>query len=175
VFDPITREVFFENDLTASEADFHVDQQDYRETVRMAMAEALFDVIRNLPPDLQLGLLDLALELTDLPNRDEIVRRIRQLNGQSAPGEQDSPDAVAKREAQAAAQQRDQQLTEAERTAKIRRDEAAALRDEQTARKTMVDTKASAMNTAGLVAAALPLAPAADRLAEFPAEPGVQS
>lgn len=175
VFDPITREVFFENDLTASEADFHVDQQDYRETVRMAMAEALFDVIRNLPPDLQLGLLDLALELTDLPNRDEIVRRIRQLNGQSAPGEQDSPDAVAKRDAAAAAQARDQALTEAERTAKIRRDEAAALRDEQTARKTMVDTKASAMNTAGLVAAALPLAPAADRLAEFPAEPGVQS
>lgn len=172
VVDPMTGEVFFENDLTKSEADFYVDQQDYRETVRMAMAETLFEVIAKLPPELQLGMLDLAVELTDLPNRDEIVRRIRALNGHGAPGDENSPEAMAAAQAKAAQQQREQQLIEDERSAKVRRDNAAALRDETTARKTNVDTKAAALNTAAVLESALPLAPAADRLTEFPAQAG---
>lgn len=173
--DPLTGEVWFDNDLTKSESDYHVDQQDYRETMRMAMAESLFEVIRNLPPELQLGMLDLAIELTDLPNRDELVRRIRAMNNQAAPGDEQNPEVIAAKQAQAQAEAQEAQLVQAERTAKVRKDNAAALKAEQDARKVNVQTKAEALNTAAILEAAMPLAPSADRLTEFPAEAGVQT
>lgn len=173
--DPVTGDVIFKNDMAASHADFVVDQQDARETQRMAQAEALFETIRTLPPEAQFALLDVALELTDLPNRADLVARVRQLNGQAAPGEQASPEALAAAQAQAEAQQRASQLEEQERTARIRKDLAAAAKAEADARRTDVETrnktvegKRAALDTAAMVQAAIPLAPAADRLYNAP-------
>lgn len=169
MYDPATGQVIFENDLAASEADFHVDQQDYRETTRMAMAETLFETMKGLAdPNLQLMLLDLAVELTDIPNRDEIVRRIRAMSGQVGPGEEEDP-AVLEQKAM------ERQMAEQERAAnteslraKTRKDNAIALKTETDAVKSNVEGKAVALNTAQLLAGAVQLAPAADRLAEFP-------
>ncbi len=168
-FDPATGELIFANDLSAAEADFYVDQQDYRETVRMAMAEALFETIKGLAPENQMLMLDLAIELTDIPNREEWVRRIRSVNGQGTPGQEQTPEAIAAEEAKNAALQRDQQLTEAERMAKIRKDNAGALSLETGAKKTNTEVKGIALDIAKILAGALPLAPTADRLTEFPA------
>lgn len=114
------------NDITASKADFVVDQRDYRESVRQAMFESLMEVTGRLPPEVSLQLLDLVIDMSDIPNREAIVARIRQINGQVDPDAQDDPEQIAAR------QQREQQdaeeaaLARRERESKIARDEAMA-------------------------------------------------
>lgn len=162
--DPETGEIYFDNDLTATAADFIVDQQDYRETVRMAMAEQMFEVIGKLAPDVQMQFLDLAFELTDLPNREELVARIRKLSGVPAPGQDEDPALAAQAQAEQAAQQQLQEMELQERGARIQKDLAAAAKLNADAKKSSVQGKREALDTAALISAALPLAPAADRL-----------
>lgn len=166
--DPETGEVFFANDLTASAADFIVDQQDYRETVRMAMAESMFEVLGQLPSEVQMQMLDLAFDLTDLPNRDELVARIRKLNGMPAPGQEDDPAVIEQQQAQAAMEQEQRELDIAERSARIKKDLASAAKQGAEARRIGVAGKREALDTAALLTAALPMAPAADRLYDAP-------
>lgn len=170
-FDPVRGGVFFENDITDSEADFIVDETDYRETVRMAMAESLFELIGRLPPQMAMALLDIAVDMTDLPNKQDLVNRIRKLNGQMAPGAENTPegqaaaanqqqqqDAAAQR--QAAKEQADIDLTHAKTEATLAKGDL----DTVTAQHRAVQGKTDAMRTASLVRAAPNLAPAADRL-----------
>ncbi len=164
--DPETGETFFANDLSASSADYVVDQQDYRETVRMAMAEQLFEVIAKLPPEMQINLLDIAIELTDLPNRGELVARIRALNGQRGPGEEPNPDDVEAAKAAQAQQQAASDLEVQERGARIQKDLASAAKQTAEAKRIAVEGKVAALDGAALLTAAVPLAPAADRLYE---------
>jgi hypothetical protein len=167
-FDEATGEVFFHNDITKSEADFYVDQQDYRETVRMAMAESLFETMKGLDPTLQLQLFDLAIELTDIPNREEFARRIRELNGQTAPGEEASPEQQAQKQAQEQAKAEEAALAKRAREARAGKDESAALKNTMDAVQSNVAGKVAAIQGAQVLAGAVPFAPTADRLAEFP-------
>jgi hypothetical protein len=84
------------NSITASKADFIVGKQDYRETIRLAMLEQFSELLNNVAkvnPEVSLALLDLAVELMDdLPNKDEAVSRIRQINKQHAPEDELSPE-----------------------------------------------------------------------------------
>jgi hypothetical protein len=80
------------NDITASQADFIVDAQDFRETVRLAMFDSLLNLCGQLPPEISFQILDLVMDLSDMPGKDEIVARIRKLNGQVDPARADSPE-----------------------------------------------------------------------------------
>lgn len=155
----------FENDITRSHADFIVDEMDYRETVRMAMADQLFEMLGKLGPDIALQLLDAAVELTDLPQKALLARRIRQINGQPEPGTEDSPDMVAAREQKTADQQAEAELSREERIAKIRLDLANAMRSEADAGSKNVSTKKAALDVAAGLSLAPGLAGAADSLA----------
>lgn len=170
-FDPTTGKVLWENDITADEADFIVDETDYRETVRMAMAESLFELIGRLPPTMAMALLDIAVDMTDLPNKTELANRIRGINGQPAPGQEDSPEVVAAKQQQEADAQRKQALEEGQQQATIgltqAKTEAASAKaslDTANAAHRAVQGKAEAMQTANLVRQAPGLAPAADKL-----------
>ena len=172
VFDPFTGKVEFLNDVTASQADFVIDQMDYRETARMAMAEQLFETIGKLPPENAMALLDIAIDMTDLPNKAEIANRIRAQNGQTAPGKEDTPEAQAAKAAQDAARQRAEELEYAEREANVGLKRAQTGLTQAKTRQTTVLGRRDALDTAGLIATALPLAPAADRLYEPEATEG---
>lgn len=94
--DPETGEVL--NDITAMKADFMVSEQDYRDSLRQAMYESLFDVVSRLAqmqPQLALNLLDLVVEMADIPNRDELVNRIRQISGMRDPEAEPTPEEIA--------------------------------------------------------------------------------
>ncbi|MGH8025468.1 MAG: hypothetical protein ACREO0_01965, partial [Pseudoxanthomonas sp.] len=71
--DPITGQITaaweMENDITRSQADFVVDQQDFRETMRQAAAEQFFDLLGKMPPEISLQLLDLAFDMVDMPGK----------------------------------------------------------------------------------------------------------
>ena len=163
-YDPITGEVLWDNDITADAADFVVDQQDFRETTRIAMAEMLMETIGKMPPDMGIQLLDLAIDLTDIPNRAEFVQRIKEINGQGKKDQPPTPEDMAAQKAQ----QEDMALRMEERRAAALDKRASAAKKTAEAQRVGVETKEKALNVAGMLQAALPLAPAADRLVPPP-------
>lgn len=137
------------NDITASQADFIVSEQDYRESVRLAMFEQMMQMISQLDSTLAMQLLDLVFEWSDLPGKDEIVRRIRRINGYPDP---DDPQAQDKAE-QAQRQQQTEQRRQAELErraleAKTRKDETAAAKAEADTQKVRIDSAVSALQAA---------------------------
>lgn len=163
-WDPETQSVKFNNDVTLHNADFVVDQQDYRETMRMALAETLFELIGRMQPDVAISLLDIALDLTDLPNKAALANRVRALSGQAAPGTEDSPEAIERKAAADAAQAADAEAARNEQAANTRLRNAQAEKAEAETTNTNIRGKREALDTAGVINAVLPLAPAADRL-----------
>lgn len=74
-------------------------------TYRAQLARSLMDMAGQLPEQYQAALIDLIVELTDVPNRDEIIKRIKQVNGQVDPEDMS--------EEELAQMQRKQQLDQA--------------------------------------------------------------
>lgn len=74
-----------ENDIVNTKADFIVFESEWRASIREAQAEKLADMMGQMPPEVAIILLDLVVEAMDLPNAEEIVKRIRQINGQRDP------------------------------------------------------------------------------------------
>jgi hypothetical protein len=97
--------VTVENPITASQADFIVDEQDFRETIRLAMFEQLYEMVNKLPPEISLQLLDLVVDMSDVHGKDELVRRIRKINGQTAPDAEQTPEGQAEAEAKKRAEE----------------------------------------------------------------------
>ena len=92
------------NPITESQADFVVDEQDFRGTVRQAMFDSMLEMASKLPPEVGLKLLTIAFEMSDVPMRDEFVRVLREVTGMSDPNAEEDP-AEAEVKAHAAAQQ----------------------------------------------------------------------
>lgn len=81
------------NDVTASVADFVVSDQDYAGTLRQVMFESLNKLATRLPPDVSLRVLTIAMEFSDMPNKDAVADAIRKVTGDrdesKAPTEED--------------------------------------------------------------------------------------
>jgi hypothetical protein len=83
------------NDLNAREADFHVAEQDYRESYTRAAMEQMFELLGQIAtyaPNVVLAVLDLAVDSAEIKNKDEWVARIRKLNGQRDPTKAPTPE-----------------------------------------------------------------------------------
>lgn len=105
----------FTNDVTRSKADFVIAAQDYSETVRQFLFERMMDLLGRLAtmaPQVALSLLSSAVELIDLPNRDQLVAKIRSITGEVDPDEPTTPEEAQLREQQAAEAQRQKQMQE---------------------------------------------------------------
>lgn len=133
-----------ENDITRTKADFIISESDWRATMRQAAAEQLMETISRMPPQIGLMILDLAVEAMDIPNREEIAKRIRSASGMKDPDQTEpTPEDIAQQQAtaeQAAAQkamfaaelagkQADADL----KRAKVKREEGLAIVDRVTA------------------------------------------
>jgi len=103
---PETGEVEMLNDITSTKGDFIVDEQEYRATQRRAMFDMFSELFKSLDPDTTMQLMDLMFEYSDLPGREEVVSRIRKINGQTDPNAQDDPEEMARIEAQQAEEQK---------------------------------------------------------------------
>jgi hypothetical protein len=101
------------DDITRTKCDFIISEADFHATLRQAAAEQLLQAMQALAPaapQVALAMIDLIVENMDIPNRDEIVQRIRQATGLPDPdAEHPSPEQV-----QAAQQkQKQQQMNDA--------------------------------------------------------------
>lgn len=91
--DPTTGEIL--NDITAREADFIVDAQDYRSSMAQAALEQMFGLLGQIAtyaPQVVLSVLDLVVESADIQGKEEWVARIRKMNGQRDPSKPPTPD-----------------------------------------------------------------------------------
>lgn len=159
-----------ENDITRSKADFVIGEAEWRTSMRQANAEQLMEMMTRLPPQVAMVMLDLVVDSMDLPNREELVKRIRQVTGQRDPDATElTPEEQQAIQAQQAQQQMQQEMFMAELRGKI----AKAVKDEVDAQakaagiaKTNVETQAAAVNTAQTAMAAPGLLPFADGIME---------
>jgi len=135
------------NDITANHADFQISAQDYRDSLRQAMFESLFDIVSRLSqmsPETAFKLLDLVVEMADVPNRDELVSRIRELNGMRDPEADPTPEDQQRAQQEQALQQAQQELVMARAKAELA--EIEAKRDKLSAEA--IDARLTAMKNA---------------------------
>lgn len=166
-YDEISGQVKFQNDITEYSADFIVDQQDSRETVRMAQAESLFELVANIAPaspDAAIAILPYALDLTDVPNKTEMVNVVRQRLGMAPAGQEQSEEVKAAELQRKQADEETRQLANSAARADIRAKNARASRDESEATRGTIQGRKEALDAAALAHAAVPVVPAADRL-----------
>ncbi|MCI9865530.1 hypothetical protein RHIZ_06190 [Rhizobium skierniewicense] len=149
-----------ENDIVRTKADFIIDEQDYRATVRQAQVESLMELLGKLAPvnpQIAIVMLDLVVESMDIPQREEIVKRIRQVTGMKDPDADDqAPSPEEQQKEQAAAQQ--QKLQQELAMAQLRKTMSEATKNEAHAAdikaKTVaanVGSQKSALEAAGAV------------------------
>lgn len=135
-----------DSDLARSAADFWIAEQDFRESARQAQADQLMQALAKLPGDVSIKLLDLAVEMMDLPSGDEFVRRIRLLNGMPDPADQHAVEqSQAGIAAQAAEARKVAQLEQGRLMAEVRKLIAQALQAEATAQRTRTEAARTAM------------------------------
>jgi hypothetical protein len=158
----------YKNDITASQADFIVDQQDYRATITQSAMEGMFDLLSKLAvfaPQVVLALLDLAVDSGDVPNKEEWVSRIRKLTGQRDPSKAPTPEEIAADQANQQKQQRMEEVTI--ETAEAKLGEIKAKITNMNADKVMKNLTAllSSMEAAAVAVTAPGIVPVADSLA----------
>jgi hypothetical protein len=76
--------VRYVNDITASQADFIVDEQDFHQSVRQAMFETMVDLvgkIASVNAEAGLRILRMALDFSDLPNKEEMSAEVKNMLG----------------------------------------------------------------------------------------------
>ncbi len=135
-----------ENDVTRTKADFVISEADWRATMRQAALDQLTEMMMKMPPQVALVMLDLVVESMDLPNRDEIVKRIRALNGQRDP---DATELTPEEQQQMAQKAKEQQAQEEMFMAELRGKTADAAKKEaeaDKARATIDLTRAQTVN-----------------------------
>jgi hypothetical protein len=171
-----------ENNITAAKADFIVAKQDYRESIRMAMFNMLSELVMGLSktmPQLALSLIDEVIDLMDdLPNKEEIVARIRKINNQHGSEDDMTPDQKAELEKNATMVAQKQQESEdlqrllAELQAALIKGQAMKINADGQLVK--LDAFLKALEVAGSVAASPQIVAAADALIQEAQKPGIQ-
>lgn len=121
------------NDITATAADFVVSEQDYNGSMRQVMFEQLNQMASRLAPEVALRLLRMAMEFSDLPNKDEIADQIRQLTGEQDPNKEMTPEQ---------AQQAQQQMEQQAEALDMQRKTAMLALEEQSAKVKLLNAQA---------------------------------
>lgn len=126
-----------DDDIVSTKADFVITEDDFAATIRQAQVEELMNLMVQLAgtsPELVAATLDLVVETMDVPQREELVKRIRQITGQSDPDEDPnnpSPETIQRQQAAQAQQQMQQAMFDAE----LRGKQADAAKKEAEAEK----------------------------------------
>lgn len=135
-----------ENDITRTKADFIISEAEWRATMREAAVAELTELLTKMPPQVSMVVLDLVVDSMDIPNRDEIVKRIRAVNGQRDP---DATELTPEEQQQMQAQAMQAQMQQAQLEADIRDKNASAAQKEAQADKIKAETINTKMTATG--------------------------
>lgn len=145
------------NPITASAADFVVDEEDFNQSTRQAMFDSLMQAAQSMPPEIGAQLLPVALSLSDLPNRETIIASVNRALGLGEDGQPSQPQGPDPAEQQAAQSQAMLDAAKAEdlkASAELKRQQAITEQTEQAVRAHGVqfDQNAQDMQRVKLVA-----------------------
>lgn len=155
-----------ENDITRSKADFVISEADWRSTMRQAAAEQFGEMLNKMSPEVALTMLDLWAETQDISNRDEVVKRIRQINGQRDP---EATEVSAEEQAAMQAKQQASALQQAAMEANMKEQAARIAKLEAEAERIRAQTigdKITATQTAMVAAGGVIATPTIARVAD---------
>ncbi|HEV8034379.1 hypothetical protein [Yoonia sp.] len=94
-----------ENDIVQSKADYIISEDAWNASLRQAAVQQFMELLTQVgpvAPDIVMVLLDLIVEMMDLPSGDEVVNRIRQITGMEDPdADPNAPDPEREKREQA--------------------------------------------------------------------------
>lgn len=157
------------NAITASRADFIIGQQDYYASLREAAAAQLLDMLAKIAPVMPqaaVNLLDLVVEMMDIPNREEVVSRIRKINGQSDPTKRPDPKQEQARAIQDAMAQKAAALNLDKLEAEVNKLRATTGQLDAQAFARLIEGMYSAIQAAQVITSVPAVAPVADVIAQ---------
>ncbi|RBO54661.1 hypothetical protein DSD19_04605 [Rhodovulum sp. BSW8] len=130
------------SDIVRTKADFIISEDDWNATIRQGQVDELLAVMGKLAPvspQIVLAMLDLVVETMDIPQREELVKRIRQVTGMEDPdADPNDPDPEAK--ARRAAKEAESQFQQAMAMAELAEKQASAAEKQAKAQKAGVET-----------------------------------
>lgn len=162
-----------QTDITATQADFIVAQKDYRQTMRQSLSEQLLQVSSQITqatgdPSMAIAIIEAAIDLQDLPNKEQITARLREAAG--LPPRDETDDQRKQREEQEK-QQKQQQMEQQQRQLEtaMRYEEAKADEMQAQAKERIAEAEREMANALDhKINAAVKLMEAADLLATRP-------
>lgn len=155
------------NDVTARKAQFVIGENAWKQTLQQAAFESLMDLMSQLAPtapQVVMALLDVVFELADLPNKQTVLQRIREVTGHNDP---DTPLSPEQQAAQAQQKQQQAMRVEAEMAQlqnAIREAQAKGEKLDAESLKTRVEALYVAMQAAQVIATVPHVTPVADEL-----------
>ena len=109
-----------QDDIVSTKADFVISEDDWKSSMRQAQVEQLLVMMQELgkaSPEVIMATLDLIVETMDIPQREEIVKRIRQITGMDDPDADPNnpdPETQARQQAKQAEMELQRRAAEAE-------------------------------------------------------------
>lgn len=109
-----------ENDIVMTKADYIISEDDWNATIKQSQAQELLDLLQKLAPvapELVMAVMDLLVEMMDVPQSDELVARIRNFTGMEDPDQDPNemtPERQAREEAKAAQAEMEKRAADAQ-------------------------------------------------------------
>ncbi|EHK57643.1 hypothetical protein [Allomesorhizobium alhagi] len=157
-----------ENDIVRCKADYIISEGAFHATMRAAAVDSLLEAMSKMTPELAVLFMDLVVENMDLPNREEIVKRIRAATGQRDPdAEEPTEEEIAQAQAQQAAGQAQQAMLEAQLKKLMAEGDKIAAQAEELRSKISghhVDAQQKALDAAAMAIAMPPATHIADHI-----------
>lgn len=142
-----------EDDITLTKADYIISEDDWSATQRQAQVESLMNLVREVAPgapQILMLILDLLIDMMDIPAKDEVVRRIRQATGMKDPDADPNAPPTPEEVAQAQAKEAEAAMAQRGAEAQIAQAEATAAERQARADKTNIEAKKLIASMAGL-------------------------
>jgi len=182
------------NDVTKANVAIVIDDAPTSPTVRMQQTQALTEMVKAAPPQVQGIIYDMVVDAMDLPNKKAIVKRLRSAMGVTGPDGQPMDPQVAQmqqqmqqlmQQVQAGAQQYEQQIAELQKQLDLAKLQLANKGGELEIKEREVGIKEIDAATKALAAQADPaqvqamvsqaIAPLVEQIAALLAAPGAAS
>lgn len=164
-YDPETGEYL--NDITSAQLDFIVDEQNWRANMQQAALEQFMEMLKIVgptAPQAVINLLDILVEQFDIPDKAEVVARIRQFNGQRDPSRKPTPEEEAAMKKQAEKAELQEQLQTEQVMAALAEIKAKVAKIEADSVNTLTTAFYQALQAGQIVAQVPGVAPVADQI-----------
>jgi len=163
--DPVTGHVL--NDVTARKAQFIIGEQSWRQSLQQAAFEKVMEMLTQLAPvapQVVVALLPSVFELSDLPNKQQMLQTIRQATGMQDPDEPPTPQQQQAQQQQQALAARQLEAQMASLDAEIAKSKATGTNLDAKTLETTLKAIYVAMQAAQVVSTVPHVAGAADEL-----------